>query len=719
MLSNSNFKNTPISMQVPPAYITRQPLYLPNPTAFSPAQWRSIAKEPITALCVRHIVRELVALEWTITSHDEERDKDQIMYLTSVLENSDNGDGWDAWISRMIQDALMLPMGGNAELVPDTMTGLLGGLYHIDGATLYPTYDEGTPYVQLNPYNMTERVYFVKGDLMRLILQPRPDLQRKGFQEAPVEAAFIGIQAMSEIYRYYLKQLQDTPMAGILDLMDMTQDEASAWAEGFREMLEGVDPLKVPILYDHTKPARFIPFGRTPQDVNLVENFKRFAEMIAAAFGLGIGDLRLFEHDRVLAGVEASQRVTARSGIGFYAQAIEDMINRNILFSTRSGFRFKFMLGMTGEEQLEAQLSQTRVQMLTSLAGATQALMKPEDAQKQLKKWKIIDVDLSGVPQPPGLEGLDEVMGGGGGGGADDGSGMFKSLPERKSIQSPAEAGMIEGSSVNSAAALPSPKTIVEDVMKSNPVVIDTTVEQRFRSLLEQAFTQVIEEYKEEDQDWFRLPDVADFIRQILTDTYEQGALESIHRIQDRGYSLGYADTVQPAVMSFSLQDHLVREQIEERSRLIMEYIDAGSIHYLQEESGNPDAARLDVFGKEEGTLGARRIKAITEAELGWAKGLANLHVLSYSGFSNKIWFNEVKDVQPDAISVQNANLGEVSIEYWYEGKFEKTQHPPADPSWTQAYLMPSDPEVSRFFTEQRTYWNGVEIVPSEVEKPV
>lgn len=707
--------NSPVSMQKPPAYITRQPLYLPNPTAFSPAQWRQIAKEPITSLCVRHVIRELVALEWTITSHDEDRDRDQLIYLTSVLENADNGEGWDSWLAKTLQDALILPMGGNSELVPDPMTGLLGGLYHVDGATLYPTYDDDTPYVQLNPYNMTERVYFVKGDLMRLILQPRPDMQRKGFQEAPVEAAFIGIQAMSEIYRYYLKQLQDTPMAGILDLMDMTQDEASTWAEGFREMLEGVDPLKVPILYDHTKPARFIPFGRTPQDINLVENFKRFAEMIAAAFGLGIGDLRLFEHDRVLAGVEASQRVTARSGIGFYAQALEDMVNRQILFSTRSGFKFKFILGMTGEEQLEAQLAQTRSSILSTLAGPTQSLIKPEDAQKQLKKWKIIDVELTGVPKPPGLEGLDEVMAGGEG----EDQGFFKSMPARKSIQSPPED---EKLSIKSEAGSKEEadedevKKIVGDVMKSSPVVIDTTVEQRLRSLIEQAFSQILHEYTPNNEDWFRLPDITEFLYSILIDAYEQGALESAHKIQERGYSLGYADSTQPNIMNFYVQDSLVREQLTERASLILEYIDAGSRSYLNEKG---EDSKEDVFGIKEGTLGSKRVKAITDSELGWAKGLGNLHLLSYSGFDDKVWLNEEKDKLPDPISKAAADLGVVPIDYWYEGRFEKVQHPPADPYWTAAYLMPSDKELSRFFSEKGSYWNGSEIVPSEAEKPV
>lgn len=394
------------SIQVTPPYISRAPFYFTNPTFFTNDQWRVAAREPITRLCVRHIIRELLALEWDITSEDVEADKQQIIYLKTIFENADDGDGWDAFLSRWVQDSLELPMGGIAEIAQDSLTGLVGGIYHVDAATVYPTYDRDVPFVQLDPFNTAARVWFSRGELMRLMLQPRPDLKRKPYQEAPVESAFVAIESLSKMYVYYAKQLGDTPVAGVLDLMDMTQAEAIEWAVGFRELFDGIDPLKIPILYDHTKPAKFISFGRTPQDLNIIEQFKRFAEMIASAFGLSIGDLRLFEHERTLAGVEASQRVTARSGVGFYAQSVEDVINRCILFSSKSGFKFKFQLGMTGEMQAEINLALQRMQLLNQATG-NQPVLKPADAQKQAVAWKLFTVELTGLPQPPGLAGLE------------------------------------------------------------------------------------------------------------------------------------------------------------------------------------------------------------------------------------------------------------------------------------------------------------------------
>src|SRR3972149_4908757 len=398
----------PQSIQQAPPYIVRQPLYITNPTLFTPAQWRFVAKEPITRMCIRYILRELGALEYAITSDYPDRDADLIAHNEWVLDQADDGEGFDISLSRGIQDALCLPIGGNWERQFDE-DGHVVAMWSIDGATMYPTYDLDVPFVQINPYNGLDRMYFGRGDIARLIFQPRVELDKKAYQEAPVESAFLAIEALSRIYLYYLKQLGDTPAAGILDLMDFNESEAVEWAKGFRELLEGIDPLKIPILYDHTKPARFLPFSRTPQDLNIVENFKRFAELVSGQFGLSIGDLRLFEHERVLAGVEASQRVTARSGVGYYAQTIEDFINRYILFTTYTGVKLKYKLGMTGEEQMEAQLANARVQVLNSMIQ--QQYLKHSDAQKQVADWKILTIKPTGLPA--GAGGIGGLLGAG------------------------------------------------------------------------------------------------------------------------------------------------------------------------------------------------------------------------------------------------------------------------------------------------------------------
>lgn len=588
---------------------------------------------------------------------------------------------------------MTLPMAGNSEVVPDETTGILGGLYHVDGATLYPTYERDIPYVQINPYNTVERIYFVRGDIMRLILQPRSELQRKPFQEAPVESAFVGIEALSRMYVYYLKQLTDTPIAGILDVMDMTQDEAQQWAENFREMLNGVDPLKMPLLYDHVKPARLIPFGRSPTDLALGENFKRFAEIVVSSFGLSIGDLRLFEHERTLAGAEASQRVTARSGIGYYAQAVEDMLNRIVLMTSMTGFKFKFKLGMTGEEQAEAQLAATRVQMLTSLAGPSTPLLKPEDAQKQLEAWKIIDIALSGVPAAPGLEGMGDVMGGGGGG--EEQYGDVGAAPD--------ESGGPQIGEESGGGYDVFNKTLVSSIFGSRGPIVNTEVTDSFLKLLTEAYNQINSE-NVLDVEWYKIPDISHEISCILIDVYDQAALDEIVDIQQRGYVMGSTNRLESPVIQFRLSDSDKIREIENRSQKILDFIDEGSAQYVKNYA-TPDDAKIDLFSSKPETLGYNRLTAIAGAEMAWARGLAQYDLLKRSGFTEKIWVNNSPDV--DEISINNASLGAVPIDYDYAGKFERVKAPPADPTVTECRIISTDQEIKEFYESNSVFWLG------------
>lgn len=696
----------PISIRQPPPYITRQPMHLANPTAFSPQQWRMIAREPITRLCIRHIVRELVALEWKINSKNP-KDEQTLKKITTVFERSDEGDGWDAWLARMLEDSLVLPIGGNSEIVPDPMTGMIGALCHVDGATLYPTYEPDIPFVQINPYNTTERIYFVFGDLMRLLIQPRPELQRRPFQEAPVEAAFIGIEALSRIYVYYLKQLTDTPIMGVLDLMDMTQDEAAEWAKGFREMMDGIDPLKMPLLYDHTRPARFVPLGRSPQDINLIEQFKRFAEIVTAAFGLSIGDLRLFEHERVLAGVEASQRVTARSGVGFYAQAVEDMINRTILLSTQTGFSFKFILGMTGEDQQKTMLDQSRVSILTQLAGPSQALMKPEDAQAQLKAWGIVDVELHGIPQPPGLEGLGAIMGGGGGEAQTPAGGEETANDFESSVPGDAAMGKQAGDSYNSMYGGDDwySKSLAGQMFakKSLPFTDPLPLIDRAVKLIQGSFTQ-LSDTDTSVEDWWAMPDIASELTDVLRQAFDAAVMESMQSVQNRAYALQVANSYQPPVAVFKIVDPDVVTEIARHANDILTFIDEGTSYYL-EKWENPDEAQKNLFNANS-ELCRARVTGIVTAELSWVRGFAQYALLKKSGFTKKVWVNGTKDV--DNFSNSAAGIGAVDIDYEYASKFDnKVKFPPADTKTTSSRLIPTDEEIKEFYENRNVFWNG------------
>jgi hypothetical protein len=200
---------------------------------------------------------------------------------------------------------------------------------------------------------------------------------------------------------------------GILDLMDFSQTEAAAWARNFREMIEGIDPIKIPLLYDHEHTASFIPFARSPQDLNIVEQFKRFAELLLSKYGLSIGDLRLFEHQSTKAGERVSQLVTERSGVGFWAAIIAAFVTSLL----PRGLTFAFKQPRPERELVEANRKSVQMAMLQNATGA-KALISVKDAVEEAQALALFTTPVKPLdeqeqppaPVPPQLQrGPDDV----------------------------------------------------------------------------------------------------------------------------------------------------------------------------------------------------------------------------------------------------------------------------------------------------------------------
>jgi hypothetical protein len=371
----------PKAIQEAPVYVTRSIFRFWDPSGFSPEQWRLIAKEPVNKMAQQFVKRELAALDFEIVS--EERNDPRVdEYKERWDQIFDDGAGFYTWLFRILDDTMTLTFGGASEVANDGEE--LAWVQHVDAATLLPTYDKRQPYVQVNPDNWVDRIYFRRGDLARLRYSPRPEIHYKEWQLSPTEEALLPIEALSKIYLYYMQELTDTPAMGILDVMDMTYDEAMKWSAEFREMMQGTDPLKIPILYEHSVPAKWIPFNRSPADLNIPEQFKRFAELLLGKYGLSIGDLRLFEHESTKAGERVSQLVTERSGVGYWAALLAQHLTRLL----PTGLTFKFRQPRPEREKVVAERKLTQLAMLQAAAG-TKQLISVKDAVEEATALEI------------------------------------------------------------------------------------------------------------------------------------------------------------------------------------------------------------------------------------------------------------------------------------------------------------------------------------------
>lgn len=320
----------PRARQLELPYLMRTiPFYFGGYDYFKAEPWRRLARnQPIVQNCIVALTSQAVALNWYITSREKGKEDDyasDIQYHTDVLNNF-NDEDYDTGIARMLYDVFTIPFGGALEVLnyPD---GRLYKVLNIDGGTLRPTkaYGPDYPYIQSLPWNPLQIVVFRRDEIGRIYLYPRSEIDREGWGMAPLEKAYLAVEALILGDAYYIGLLTDTPEAGLLDLMDMSKEDAIDWARSWRELLTGQESIKVPVLYDHKEPARWLPFSPSPADMMYNEVLKRYTQIITACFGIYISDIGLYEERQTLAGTIRTERRARRQGLGAVMAKIKNL----------------------------------------------------------------------------------------------------------------------------------------------------------------------------------------------------------------------------------------------------------------------------------------------------------------------------------------------------------------------------------------------------------
>lgn len=404
------------SLQLP-NYLTRIVPQWQTPEWLAANRWRQIvANQPIAAVCRETIINDLIASDFEIRAKDpkeQSKYESDIEAYTDVLEvNIGSGlIGFDFWIEKGIQDLTTLPIGWNNEVVrlgskPGTYPSSSGGQYvfkgenpkgHVfkivfmDGSTIFPTYDDNRPIGQKLAEDVTNYVFFEPNEVARTVMTVRPEITRSGYGMPPIEKAFLAISALGQGDRYYASLLLDTPEAGILDLGDMSEQSATQWLSGFRNLFEGVDGWKIPVLYEHEKPINWIPFGRPPTDMLFDEITLKYAQIVHACFGLMLSDTGLGKGGSpTLAGSIREERRTRRSGFAVSREKILNLINTCIL---PPYLRF---IWLDKDEEAKVQKGRSFLTYTQSLKAAIEAqILTAEQAMILLKGEGYIPSEIN------------------------------------------------------------------------------------------------------------------------------------------------------------------------------------------------------------------------------------------------------------------------------------------------------------------------------------
>jgi len=387
------------------SYLHRWVPYWGHPGWLNAQRWRSFVRNQSVAVVSRDtLVSNMLNMDWDIVARDPEGQSDKkvqknIKYYKELFEGLE-GD-FDNYCELMAQDLLDLPFGGASEIVreDDDPEGYVLGMYHIDAASLFPTGVEEYPVQQRIPELPGAVVNFPKHAISRIMMTPRPEIKRKGWGMAPPEKGYLAIEMLFRGDKYYANLLLDTPEAGILDLIDMSEDDADDWIEGFRTLFSGIDGFKVPVLHSHTKAAVWIPLNRPPIDMMYDKVTMKYAQLLTAAYGMRLSDIGMAElgGEKTLAGVIRGERQTRRSGFATLRTKFENH------FTSVLPKELKFVWI---DDDEETKLAESK--MLVSFSGGlnsltSSGLISREEARQEIVARGLleIDIDPEELPEDP------------------------------------------------------------------------------------------------------------------------------------------------------------------------------------------------------------------------------------------------------------------------------------------------------------------------------
>ena len=393
-----------------PSFLRRLLPQWTSPEWMQAERWRRLVKnQPVAEVAMGSIIANVLATPWIVRAKNTEEADDlqaDVEYYTDQVLN-DEVEDFDTKMEETLQDTLTLPIGGNMEIVrwppgqgPPGITpdpkGTVHRIVHVDGSTLYPTHDAEYPMAQRVKGDLRRIILFGPDEMGRIIMSSRPELARKGYGLAPPEKIFLALISLFRGDVYYSNLLLDTPEAGILDLADMTKKSAQDWLKTFMSLLQGIDPQKIGVIYEHQTPAKYIPFGRPPTELLFAEVTTKYARLTAAGYNLTLSDIGLEPGGaKTLAGEIRSERKARRSGYGLIKEKVRVFFNRRVLPPW-----LELAWIEADEEALVLRYRAYNLAAMTMNKLVDSKILQPKEAQAQLEKDGLLTIEVEEPPEP-------------------------------------------------------------------------------------------------------------------------------------------------------------------------------------------------------------------------------------------------------------------------------------------------------------------------------
>jgi hypothetical protein len=351
--------------------------------------WRNIVdSQPVAGLCREALISNYISLDWKIEPKDsEQRDelKSEIEYYTEFFTNTGDYE-YETVVEWIGKDMLDIPFGAAAEVgrEGDRPDGKVMWLELIDGSTLFPYPSKDWPVYQRIPYLPSKVVFFPRHSINRVYYSPNTAILDEGWGIPPPEKVYLALELLVRGDRYYANLLLDTPEAGILDLGDMSKESAEEWVKAFRNMMGGIDPMKIPVLYEHNNSINFLPFGKPPTDLMFDRVTAKYASIVASGYGLALSDIGIqttTSGGDTLAGSIRDERKTRRTGFARFKKKMISFFN----FMLPSDLEYKII---DTDDELSVAMSRSR---LANATAAAQYIDKRIFTPQEMRRQAIAD----------------------------------------------------------------------------------------------------------------------------------------------------------------------------------------------------------------------------------------------------------------------------------------------------------------------------------------
>jgi hypothetical protein len=623
-------------------------------------------------------------------------------------------------------------------------------LVPIDGATIAPTHDPEFPVMQKVQGDMANAVFFGRNEIGRIVLTPRPEMRVKGYGMPPPQRIYMAISLLYYGNQYYARLLLDTPEAGILDLLDMSQQDAEDWVTSYQSLLQGVDPQKIGVLYQHTQAAKWIPFGRPPSEMSYDNVTLKQQRVVAAGYWLTLADIGLEPGGKTMAGEIRRQRESRLTGFGMISEKTKNFINSDVL---PPYLEFAWI-----EKDDEAMAATGRARLLNAQALAKMVeggLIQAEDGQAQLKKDGLLTVELQPRPKetpaplpPPSTNGALPA-----GGNKDQTNNELERVPpsaggrgeagrtQKAILGDPAISAVEPGSSnfdrlglvfKNAFDAMLKRmgdiqlRRLIKAALKAQfPIASKAIInlseadraqwaEERFKSWFgeESIFDQIpqvqkvdklaledLEKLLEDDRWWELPPEVVAQVLEILNLAFSEGATVAAEMVQQFLYEEGLVSSPDLIGFNFNLKNPVTINRaagVDEgvSSQEIAARIAEGQgLDEILRESELVAKVTQRARGEIEG-LSGKRIESIVNTEINRAESEGRLEQWAKQGLTKKQFLHTGSDI-PCSFCQAAIDEGIVDIDFGYTNVFgDKVQSSPLHPTVDHCHVAFSEEEL-------------------------